>query len=343
MSKTHKPDYILLGVIFILILIGMFALASANSDIKHQFLFGILPGIAGLFVSQKVNYKFWQKIALPFFIVSLGLVGLIFVSKFGFGYGGAIRWIQLGPIAFQPGEIVKLSFIIFLSSLFAKQAKLMPFLTWTGVVSVFFILQPDIGTLGLILIIALIIYFTAGAKLWQIALCALGALAGFLVLIKLKAYRLNRLLAFIFPNLDPQGIGYQINQALIAFGSGGWFGKGLGQSQQRAFLPALSTDSIFAILGEEIGFIGIVFILILFLIFALRSIRIAIKAPDQFSRLLAIGICSWLILQALINIMAITGLMPLTGIPLPFISYGASAMIACLIASGILLNISKYT
>lgn len=341
MSKTHKPDYILLGVIIILLLIGMIALISADGDIKHQFLFGILPGLAVFFLAQKINYKFWQKIALPFFIVSLGFLSLIFVSKFGFGYGGATRWIQLGPIAFQPGEIIKLSFIIFLASLFSKEIKLMPFLVWTGVVAVFFILQPDIGTLGLILIIALIIYFVAGAKLWQIILCVFSGLAGFLILIKLKTYRLNRLLTFVFPNLDPQGIGYQINQALIAFGSGGWFGKGLGESQQRAFLPALSTDSIFAILGEEIGFVGVIFVLLLFLVFALRSIKIAIKAPDRFGKLITIGICSWLVLQALINIMAITGLMPLTGMPLPFISYGASSMLISLVASGILLNISK--
>lgn len=346
MPKKHKPDYILLGIIIILVLFGLVILFSATAEkpfyIKHQLLYGVLIGFAGFFIAQKINYQIWQKLALLFFIFSLVLLALIFVPELGFGYGGAKRWLQISSFSFQPSEIIKLSFIIFLASLLNRQVKLVPFIVWTGLLALFLVFQPDIGTLGLILIIGFAIYFVAGAKLWQVVLSLLGGLAGLLVLIKLKTYRLNRLLAFFYPKLDPQGISYQVNQALIALGSGGLWGRGLGYSEQRVFLPATSTDSIFAILGEELGFIGAIILLLLFFALALRGFKIAAHAPDQFSKLLAVGITSWLVLQAFINIMAITGLMPLTGMPLPFMSYGSSSMIISLVSAGILLNISKY-
>lgn len=346
MSKKHKPDYILLAVIFILLGFGIIALISAtglNFDlIKHQLIYGVLLGAISFFIVQKINYRFWQKINLYFFIISLFLLGLVFIPGLGIGNKGAQRWLQIANFSFQPGEIIKLSFIIFLASLFVKHTKFLPFIAWSALVGVFFIFQPDIGTLGLILIISLIIYFTAGAKIWKIILSILAGAGVLLVLIKLKSYRLNRFLVFLYPKIDTQGISYQINQAFIAFGSGGLWGRGLGSSQQKHFLPATSTDSIFAILGEELGFIGAGIIILLFIIFALRGFKIATRAPDQFGRLLATGITSWLVLQAYMNIMAITGLMPLTGMPLPFISYGASSMIVSLAGTGILFNISKY-
>lgn len=346
MHKKPKPDYVLLAVIIILVLFGLLILSSTSAEkpfyIKHQLIYGVLFGAIGFLIAQKINYHFWQKIALPFFIFSLILLGLIFVPELGLGTGGARRWVQISIFSFQPGEIVKLAFIIFLASLLSKKGqKLAPFLIWSFVVALFFILQPDIGTIGLIMLIALTMYFTAGAKLWKVGIVILCGFASLLVLIKLKSYRFNRLLAFLYPKIDPQGISYQINQAYLALGSGGIFGQGLGSSQQRIFLPAVHTDSIFAILGEELGFVGAIIILMLFLTLTWRGFRIGLKAEDQFGRLLAIGISSWLVLQALINIMAITGLIPLTGIPLPFISYGSSSLILCLIGAGILWNISK--
>jgi len=344
MSK-QKPDYILLAVIIALVLFGLIVLISVSAEkpyyIKHQIIYGILIGSAGFFAAYKINYKIWQKLALPFLIASLILLSLIFVTKLGVGYGGAKRWLQIGFI-FQPGEITKLSFIIFLASLLSNKTKLVPFLVWTSLVALLFIFQPDIGTMSLIILIAVIIYFTAGARFWQISVCFFSGIAALLVLIKLKTYRLNRVWAFLYPKLDPQGISYQINQALIALGSGGLLGLGWGYSEQRVFLPAVVTDSIFAVLGEELGFIGAIVLLFLFFALAWRGFKIAIASPDQFARLLAIGITSWLVLQAFVNIMAITGLIPLTGIPLPFISYGSSAMIVSLIGAGILLNISRY-
>ncbi|MFH1392424.1 MAG: FtsW/RodA/SpoVE family cell cycle protein [bacterium] len=345
MSK-HKPDYILLAVIIALVLFGLIILTSVSAEkpyyIKHQIIYGILIGSAGFFTAYKVNYKILQKLALPFLIVSLVLLGLVFIPKLGISYGGARRWVQISSVIFQPGEIVKLSFIIFLASLLSNKIKLAPFLIWSGLIALFFVFQPDIGTIGLIIMIAMIMYFTAGAKLWQIGICFLSGTTALLALIKLKTYRFNRLLAFLYPKLDPQGISYQINQALIALGSGGLFGLGWGYSEQRAFLPAVVTDSIFAVMGEELGFAGALILVCLFLILALRGFKIAAKTDDQFARLLAVGITSWLVLQAFVNIMAISGLIPLTGIPLPFVSYGSSAMIICLTSAGILLNISKY-
>ncbi len=345
MSK-QKPDYILLAVIIALVLFGLIILISVSAEepyyIKHQILYGILIGSVGFFVAYKINYKIWQKLALPFLVLSLILLGLIFIPKIGISYGGAKRWLQIGFI-FQPGEIVKLSFIIFLASLLANKTKLVPFLAWTSLIVLLFIFQPDIGTMSLIILIAVIIYFTAGAKLWQIGVCFFSGIAALFVLIKLSAYRLNRVWTFLYSKLDPQGISYQINQALIALGSGGFLGLGWGYSQQRVFLPAVVTDSIFAVLGEELGFAGTMILVILFFVLALRGFKIAIISSDQFARLLAVGITSWLVLQAFVNIMAITGLIPLTGIPLPFISYGSTSMIMCLFGAGILLNISRYT
>lgn len=348
MSKTNKPDYILLAVIIVLVLFGLIVLISTSAEkpyyIKHQVFYGILIGIVGFFIAYKTNYRIWQKFALPFLILSLVLLGLIFAPQIGIGYGGAKRWVQIGAIVFQPGEIVKLSFIVFLASLLSdsNKIKLAPFLLWTGLIALLFVFQPDIGTMGLIVLIAMVIFFTAGAKFWQISICFLSGIAALLALIKLKTYRFNRVLAFLYPKLDPQGISYQINQALIALGSGGLFGRGWGYSEQRIFLPAVATDSIFAVLGEELGFIGAVILVLLFLILALRGFKIAVKAPDQFAKLLAVGITCWLVFQAFVNIMAMIGLVPLTGIPLPFISYGSSAMIVSLIGAGTLLNISKH-
>jgi len=356
MSKKHKPDYVLLGTVLALVIFGLIILASASIAqsfqkhnepyfyLKHQLLFGVLIGLIGFFIAQKINYQIWRKLALVIFILGLLLLGLVFVPNIGLGNSGARRWVQIFGFSFQPAEIVKLCLIIFLASLLSKHVKLIVFLGWLALISLFFIFQPDIGTLGLIIIFSLVMYFIAGAKLKHISIVILTGAIALIGLIKLAPYRLNRLLVFLHPEIDPQGIGYQINQAFLALGSGGLFGLGLGHGQQKYnYLPATATDSIFAILGEELGFIGAVFLLVLFIVFALRGFRIADKAPDKFGQLLGAGITSWLIFQAFINIMAITGLMPLTGIPLPFVSYGSSSMIVSLVSAGILLNISKHT
>lgn len=319
---------------------------------KRHILYGIIIGLPSMYIVSKINYKFWQKIALPFFVATLVLLGLVLVSGIGANYQGASRWIDFGPISFQPTEIAKISMIIYLAVWLKNRGSkiqdfkqgLIPFLMILGFVALLIISQPDIGTLGVIIITSLIMFFIVGAPIKYIFGILLGGLALVALLIKIEPYRMNRLTAFIDPSVDPQGISYQINQALLAVGSGGVFGLGLGHSRQKYnYLPEPVGDSIFAIISEELGMIGATVLLCFFIAFALKGYRIARKAPDEFSRLVAVGITSWVVFQALINIMSILKLMPLTGIPLPLISYGSTSLVFTLIGIGILLNISKHS
>jgi cell division protein FtsW len=275
--------------------------------------------------------------------------------------GGASRWLNLGVFTFQPSELLKLTFILYLAvwlarPSFAKQnlggsntknrisQTFIPFLIVLGVIAILLILQPDISTLGVIGLSALALYFIAATPVWQTFLIVLAGIGGLIALIKYEPYRFNRLLVFLKPETDPMGIGYQIKQALIAVGSGGVMGVGLGMSHQKfGFLPQSIGDSIFAIFAEETGFVGALILISLFLIFAWRGFKIAKDSKDKFHQLLVTGITFWITLQAFINIGSMVGILPLTGIPLPFISYGGTALVNELIAMGILLNISKQT
>jgi len=211
-----------------------------------------------------------------------------------------------------------------------------------GIVSMLLLAQPDMSTLVVIAAVALIMYFCSGTPLWQTGTMILGGLVGLGILIKMAPYRLNRLLVFLNPNAQPLGMGYQLKQALIAVGSGGIIGTGLGLSIQKyGFLPEPMTDSIFAVYAEETGFIGCLILLSLYLIFVWQALRISQSLKDGFLKLLVIGITSWIIIQTFVNIGAIIGILPLTGIPLPFISYGSSHLVVELVALGLLLNISK--
>ena len=359
----RKPDYILLAAVFALVVFGLVVLATPSVVVSrdrleqnyyyffHQLIHGVLAGFIFLAVAQKVDYHFWKKIALPFFIVGLGLLFLTLASDIGETYNKAARWIAFGGFSFQPAEIFKLAFILYLAAWLEKKGKeinnfsatLVPFLIILALVGALLIKQPDIGTLGVMIAAAMAVYFAAGAKISHLLIIISGGIAAFWGLIKMAPYRMDRLTVFLHPETDPQGIGYQINQALLALGSGGLLGLGLGHSRQKYnYLPEPIGDSIFAIIGEEIGFIGLLILLALFIIFAWRGFKIAQAAPDTFGKLAAVGITGWLTFQALMNIMAITSLIPLTGIPLPFISYGGTAMITSLLGVGILLNISRY-
>ncbi|MEK7494770.1 MAG: putative peptidoglycan glycosyltransferase FtsW, partial [Patescibacteria group bacterium] len=272
---------------------------------------------------------------------------------FGTSVYGATRWVALGPISFQPSEVMKLAIILYLAAWLSEKGYektadliegLVPFLVLMCIVGFLIIKQPDTGTLGLIFLISLSIFFASGAKLSHIFSLFGAGLVFLAILIKMAPYRMQRFLVFINPEHDPQGSGYQITQALLAIGSGGLFGIGLGQSRQKFnYLPEPVTDSIFAVLGEEFGLIGGLVVICLFLFMAWRGLRIAKGAPDGFGRLLAVGIVSWIVGQAFINIAAISGIVPLTGIPLPFISYGGTSLAVLLAAMGILLNISKQS
>lgn len=363
--KPHKPDRALLIIIFLLIGSGLVTLASSSVIVSqerfdnsyhyffHQLIYGVGIGLIFFFIASKVPYKHWKKWAVVILALSIVVLILVFVPNLGFGYSGAKRWIDLKFFSFQPSELVKLGFIIYLAAWLEKRKSAevktfsystFPFLIIMGLIGSLLIFQPDIGTLGVIVMIGIIVFFLAGAKFSHILLLISIGLAALFALIKVAPYRMNRLLAFINPEMDPQGIGYQIKQALLAIGSGGLFGVGLSHSRQKYnYLPSPASDSIFAITAEEWGFVGASALIILFLALLIRGFKIAKNSPDRFGRLTAVGITSWFVLQAFVNIGAITGLIPLTGITLPFISYGASSMVMSLIGAGILVNISKYT
>ena len=354
----HKFDYFLAAIVGILLITGILILASVSASFSqekfgrttyylfHQFLWGILPGVVLGFIAFKIKISFFKKWAWVLVFLNLILMILVFIPGLGIISGGAPRWLNLSFATFQPSEILKLTFIFYLSAWLSSRDKkaslLMPFLLVLGVVVVLLTLQSDISTLAVIITIALLMYFSANTPLWHTMIAFLICSGGILALIKFVPYRMKRILVFLDPKIDPMGMGYQINQILIAIGSGGITGLGLGMSSQKfGFIPQTMADSIFAIFAEETGFIGCLVLVSLFILLFWRGLRIAKKSQDKFSKLMAIGISSWICIQAFVNIAAMISILPLTGIPLPFISYGGSHLIGEMIAIGLLLNISK--
>lgn len=360
----RRPDLLLLLAVLALVAFGVLMLASASSVLgidfaddpyafaKHQLLFGVLPGLFALFLAIAIPYRALRLIVVPGLLVVIGLLVLVFLPPFQAFSGGAARWVRLGPLTIQPAEFVKLALILYLAALLARRGvsrerpreALIPFLVVVGAIAVLLAIQPDIGTLVIVTSAATLTYAAAGAPLRHLVGILVPAALVFAVLIRTAPYRLARLITFLRPGTDPQGIGYQVQQALLAIGSGGLWGFGLGRSRQKfRYLPEPAGDAIFAIIAEELGFIRLAVFLLLFLFVILRGYRIAQTCPDPFGRLVATGITSWFFVQAVIHIGANAGLLPLTGIPLPFISYGGSALVAALAGAGILLNISKYS
>lgn len=361
---NDKPaDRPLMIAVFSLVVFGLVMIFSAGVVLSfhdfgtpyyyflHQLFYGIIPGVVVWVIIQQIDYHKWDKWAFPLFLVTIIMLILVFIPPIGQTYKGASRWINLG-VHFQPTEIAKLTVILYLSAWLSRRKDkvrdlmegFMPFVAVLVLLSVLIAMQPDIGTLGVIVITSVIIFFLASGRISHLLMLMVAGIAALFMLVKVAPYRAARLLVFLNPEADPQGIGYQINQALITIGSGGLWGIGLGHGRQKfLYLPEPIGDSIYAIIGEELGFLGAVALLALFLIVSYRGFLIAQKAPDLFGKLVAGGITGWLVFQALINIAAITGLIPLTGIPLPFVSYGSSALIVSLIGTGILLNISKHT
>ncbi|MDD3498034.1 MAG: putative lipid II flippase FtsW [Candidatus Moranbacteria bacterium] len=366
MSNTKKQfDKTLLTLALTLAVFGLIMIASAgvlysqtrfedpNYFIKHQFLFGFIPGLFFLYLFSKIDYHFWKKFSIPFFFASLFALVLVFIPGIGSDIYGASRWINLGSISFQPSEMAKISIILYLAAWLENKGTekikdiyegTIPFLTILAIAGFLIIRQPDTGTLGVIIMIAVSMYFVSGASVGHIFGIFLAGLAGLAALIMIAPYRMNRFLVFLNPEHDPQGVGYQINQALLAIGSGGIFGLGLGHSRQKFnYLPEPVGDSIFAIIGEELGLLGAGIVVIIFVLLTLRILKIAKAAPDNFGRIVAIGVASWIFFQAFVNIAAVTAIMPLTGISLPFISYGGTSLIFLMAAIGLLLNISKQS
>lgn len=359
----NKNTVFLAICIGMLFLYGLAVLASAQVIesqketggsyyfLKHQLLIAIFIGLPALFFAHKVDYRIWKKWSLPIFVFTLILMGLVFIPQFGLEARGAQRWLSFGRISFQPSEITKLGVIIYFAAwLSSKRDKIrdfkygfLPFLLLNGILGVLFVLQPDVGTLGVVCGIGVVMFFLAGASLRYIFLLGLIGLVAFMVVIAQTPYRMERVLSFLNPNQKILGRSYQLHQAHIALGSGGITGKGYGQSsKKKGLLPEVMTDSIFGILGEELGFAGATALIIMFCAFILFGLKAAKGAPDLFGKLLGAGLCVWISLQAFINIAAILGLIPLTGLPLPFVSLGGSSLVSTLFTCGILLNISEH-
>jgi cell division protein FtsW len=355
-------DRALLFSVLIAVGFGLLMIASASAVyasirfddqyffLRRQFFPGVVFGIAAMIVLMKIDYHFWKPFAVPAFLVSLLALGLVFVPGLGTSAYGSTSWLNLGLFSFQPSEMAKFGIILYLAAWLSSRGKhrvsnvmegLAPFLFVLGLMGFFIYQQPDVGTLSLVVAISFVLFFAAGAQLSHIFALGMLGIVGLFAMIKAAPYRWDRFMVFLNPELDPLGKGYQINQALIALGSGGLLGVGLGESRQKFnYLPEPAGDSIFAIIGEELGFIGAIAVIALFVFIVYRGLRIAAGAPDEFGRLLAIGIVSWIALQAILNIGAITGMLPLTGVPLPFISYGGTSLVFLLAAVGVLLNIS---
>jgi cell division protein FtsW len=362
--ESPKPDYVLLGTVLLLLVFGMLTLSSASSVIAYenfqnynyyffrQLMFGVAPGLALMYFASRMHFSRWQGLAPILVVIGIGLLIAVFIPGLGFGVGDSKMWIDLKYFLFQPSELMKLVVIIYLASWYDRRAEhaedlyygFLPSLIIVGIIAGLIMLQPDFGTMVILALIAGTMFFIGGARLKYLASVAGVAAIMVWLLIKAAPHRLNRILVFFNPEIDTRGISYQINQALLAIGSGGVWGYGLGQSRQKFnYLPEAIGDSIFAIMSEEMGFVRIAFVLFLFLVFAFRGFKIARQAPDIFSKLVAVGITAWIIIQALVNIGGITAIIPLTGVPLPFISYGSTAMVVSLMGVGILLNISRYT
>lgn len=364
MANTRRPvDYIFLALLGALLVVGLIMLWSASTVesqknfnntsyyFLHQLFYGVGIGLVLMYILSRIDYHFWKKM-IPY-ILGATLLGLILVKIPGIGFAanGATRWIHIGPLFLQPSELAKLAIVIYLAGWMSERGhhsgfwqSVFPPVMIIGIYSLLILWQPDLGTMMALVLTSAIMLFAGGIKLRYFGWLSLAGVSTLLVLIKLEPYRVKRITAFLNRSVDPLGIGYQINQALIGIGSGGWFGYGYGHSRQKySYLPEAINDSIFAVMAEELGFVRIFLILLLYIAFILRGIQISFRAPDLFGKMLAVGIIGGIGAAAVVNISAITGLLPLTGIPLPFFSYGSSAMIVTLASCGVLLNISRQT
>ncbi|KKT19617.1 MAG: Stage V sporulation protein E [Parcubacteria group bacterium GW2011_GWB1_43_8] len=364
MRKQLNIDKVFLGTVFAFLLIGFFILASASmgllartagadfsSIIFQQIIYGLV-GCIGLYLfAFKFDYKILRRFAFPLLIFGLVASSLVFLPKIGFSHGGASRWISVGPFFFQPSEFLKLGLIVYAAAWISSKRRNIAdfktgFLPFAGILTAagfLLVLQRDMGTLGVAIISCAALFFLGGGKFKHLlaGLAIIGIV--FASLIYFEPYRMKRVTVFLNPSYDPQGAGYQLRQSLIAIGAGGMMGKGFGMSAQKfTYLPEPVSDSIFAVFAEEFGFAGGLFLLCLFLFFLYKGFSISIRAPDDFGRLLGAGIVILIVMQSFINVAAMLGIFPLTGIPLVFVSKGGSSLIATLVEAGILLNISKY-
>jgi len=362
MKRKHS-DWALLGLTVLLSLLGLLFIfdasaLSAQKNFGDQFFYlkrqalWLTAGLAALIFIGKIDYHHLKKISLPFLLSAIVALILTLVPGLGIKKLGAQRWLSLGSFSFQPSELAKLAIIIYGASFFAGKENLSssknhprspwPFLAVILLIAFLIILQPDFGTAVIIVSLGLIILFLAETPAYQLLLIVgLGLLLA-LSLIVFSPYRQERLLTFLNPDRDPQGSSYHVHQILIALGSGGLWGQGLGKGRQKyLYLPEVATDSIFAVIAEELGFFGASFLIFLFAALIFRCLKIASQAKDNFGKLLAAGVGAALGVQTIVNLGAMVMIFPLTGIPLPLVSYGGSSLLVALAALGIVLSVSR--
>lgn len=360
-DSNRRIILLLLSTTGMLTVVGLVMVLSASSVsayarygstflyLQRQAIYAVV-GIGALLLAARMRYTVWQRLSLPFLGVTVVLLMLVLHPAAGTVVGGSARWIALGPITIQPSEMAKLSIVVFAATILTRnwgrlnepRKLLLPLLPVVGLVSLLILLQPDLGTTMILAGSVFVLLFAAGVRLRYLFVAGLAGGAAALLLALSKSYMRARLLGFLHPFDDPQNKGYQLIQSLIALGSGGWTGVGLGASRQKwGTLPNAHTDFIFSILGEELGLLGELVVLTLFGLMIYAAVRIATRAPDVFGRLLASGIVAWLGLQILVNLGAVTGLLPVTGVPLPLLSFGGSSLVVTLAAVGILISIAR--
>lgn len=320
------------------------------SVIKTQLIYALVVGGAALTIGATIPYTFYKKYAYYLFGLALFATTLVFVPGLSRYHGGAHRWIDIGSFSLQPSEALKFAFVVVIAFWCAKYRNdfknwrygFLPYFLGAAMVSVVLLAQPDFGTYMVIMGASFITFFVGGARKRHIQYLILAGLLGFVLLVSFRPYMLERIKTFVNSANDPMGSSWQVNQSLIALGGGGLTGRGLGQSVQKFnYLPEPIGDSIFAVVGEELGFLGTLYLIILYGIVTVRGYFIAKNANDQFGRLLATGIVSVILIQMVLNIGSMLGILPLTGVPLPLVSHGGTALVAALFELGVLLNISK--
>ena len=352
-SFKHSLALPLFALTLTLLLLGVLAVYNASvveayRDFGNKYHFvvqqlkWVILGVILLLTASRLPPNFYKKIAVPFFIFSLILMIAVLIPGIGNRLQGARRWINVAGFTLQPSELLKLSLIVYLAAWLESPKPLANFLFILGLVIGLTMLQPDLGTAIILATTGFLMFYISGAPLLQLSGLALGGLVFGLIMIVSSPYRLARLSTFLDPTKDPLGASYHINQVLLALGSGGITGVGLGRSRQKhEYLPEATTDSIFAVIGEELGFIGSITLIFLLLGLILLAFKVASRSKSRFQQLLAAGVAGWISSQFLLNISAMVALVPLTGIPLPLISYGGSSLITTLAGIGILASVAR--
>ncbi len=359
--KTRGTFAWLFAIVVVLNLIGLVMVLSASAvtalyeygspwyQFQRQFIWLALGSVA-LLVTLRVDYRRWRRITTPLLLVSLGLLVLVLVPGLGVSVNGASRWLGFGQLRIQPSEMAKLTVVLFAADLLARRGDrvrdwrlgLQPVMVVFAVVAVLFLLQPNLGTTIILGAIVLAMLFVAGTPLRPLGVTVGILSAGAVGLALVEPYRFRRLMAFVDPWADPLNTGFQTVQSQTGLANGGLFGTGLGEGRAKwGFLPEAHTDFIYAIIGEELGLIGALAVVGLLVAFGLLGVRTALRAPDRFGMLVATGVTAWILVQAFVNIGAVVGVLPITGVPLPYVSAGGSSLLFTMIAAGLLLNIAR--